>query len=85
MNLKLPIGGGRSGKAERAMSVGELIKALQKFDPKMAVTYHNGWVVGVKKTKGQSQIVCECYPNCAPKCATETAKEEEQVQIKLLC
>jgi len=85
MDLKLPIGGGRGSKPERSMSVGELIKELKKFDPKMAITYHNGWVIGVKKAKGRSQIVCTCFPNCAPNCATEKTPQEPQAQLELLC
>lgn len=86
MDLKLPIAPNKKGP-ERAISVGELIKELKKFDPKMAVSYHNGWVVGVKKTKGRSQITCSCYPNCGVGCVSLSKKicSEDQVQVELIC
>ena len=83
MDLKLPIAPQKG--PERAMSVGELIKELKKFDTNLAVSYHNGWVVGVKKVKGRSQIVCTCFPNCAPTCASRKQPQETQVQLELLC
>ena len=84
MDMKLPIDSG--GKTpSRTMSVGELVKLLKKFDPKLGVTYGNGWVVGVKTTKGRSQIVCTCFPNCGKGCATEKLKLEKQVLLDLMC
>ena len=33
---------------KRTMSVGELIDALQKFDPRMPVGAGNAWIVGIE-------------------------------------
>lgn len=81
MNLKLPVGG-PTGVANRAMSVGELMKELKKFDPSMAVTYGNGWVVKVASTKGRSEV-CKFFPNCPKKC--DCGKPEKQVLLELCC